>query len=114
MVALRPVFSRGHIGTCDLFLVQVFNTAHYKKITTITSPPPRSSSTNTNGMSSHHHNIPLHGLPIDFVTDKIAPGWFIGCGKTLDKYKERLLKHRCGWPAQCRISLKSTNAPKRP
>ena len=39
-------------------------------------------------MSSHLHIVPLHDLPIDYVTDKIAPGWYVGCGKTLDKYQE--------------------------
>ena len=31
-----------------------------------------------------------HDLPLDYVTDKIPPGWYVGCNVPLDKYLEAI------------------------
>ena len=39
-------------------------------------------------MADSKHQVPLHELPVDDVTDKITPGWFVGCKLSLKKYME--------------------------
>ena len=39
-------------------------------------------------MADSEHQIPLHELAVDYVTDKIPPGWYVGCKLSLKKYME--------------------------
>ena len=39
-------------------------------------------------MADSKHQIPLHELAVDYVTDKIPPGWYVGCKLSLKKYME--------------------------
>ena len=39
-------------------------------------------------MADSKHNVPLHDLPVDYITDKIPPGWYVGCKLSLKKYME--------------------------
>ena len=36
------------------------------------------------------HTTPWSDLPVEYVTDKIPPGWHVGCNVTLEKYLEAL------------------------
>ena len=35
---------------------------------------------------NHTHGVPWCGLDVHYTTDKIPPGWHVGCGWRLDKY----------------------------
>ena len=39
-------------------------------------------------MADSKHQVPLHELAVDYITDKIPPGWFVGCKLSLKKYME--------------------------
>ena len=70
-------------------------------------------------MADSKHNVPLHDLPVDYITDKIPPGWYVGCKLSLKKYMElcedwKLMKglndDLKAQVASCRFRLKVSDA----
>ncbi len=68
-------------------------------------------------MADSKHQVFLHELPVDYVTDKIPPGWFVGCKLSLKKYMELaedwkkmkgLNDDLAAQVAACRFRLKGT------